>query len=213
MHVLMVHGILDSGRIFAPMVRYLESRGIRCVAPSLKPSDGRGGLEALAGQLPATVEAVGDGPVPLVGFSMGALVARYYLQELGGYRHVRQFFAISAPFRGSLWSRFYPGKGAKQMRPGSPFLQGLERTADRLRGMSLHAYWTPFDLVIIPPTSSIWPLARNRRILAPCHPCMLHNKTLMADIHGELVRAVAQTPDSLPGREGRADELAAGEQK
>jgi hypothetical protein len=51
-----------------------------------------------------------------------------------------------------------------------------------LDGIELYSFWTPFDLVIVPPTSSVWPPAENVRVLAPCHPCMLWNRALKAQI-------------------------------
>jgi triacylglycerol lipase len=188
MRVVLVHGIYDNGAVFSSLSGYLGKRGAECLAPSLLPSDGSAGLEDLARKLAAIVDgAFGpDTPIDLVGFSMGGLVSRYYLQELGGYRRTRRFFAISVPFAGSWWSRVYPGQGIAQMRPGSAFLAQLDQTADLLDGVSVYSYWTPFDLVIVPPTSSVWTHAENIRLLAPCHPCMLWNRALMEDIAGRM---------------------------
>lgn len=183
-HVVLVHGILDTGKVFRSLRADLMAHGARCLAPSLEPSDGRDGLEDLAHKLAATIEAQWgqERPIDLIGFSMGGLIARYYLQELGGHLRTRRFFAISAPFGGTLWSRLYPGLGAAQMAPGSAFLGRLEQTEDLLDGIELYSFWTPFDLVIIPPASSIWPRAENIRVLAPCHPCMLWSRELKGHI-------------------------------
>jgi triacylglycerol lipase len=175
MRVVLVHGILDTGRVFRSLVAHLTALGAECLTPTLEPSDGRDGLEDLAGKLTRAVDARWgpEQPIDVIGFSMGGLIARYYLQELGGYHRTRRFFAISTPFAGTFWSHFYPGRGAAQMVPGSGFLTQLEQTADLLDGIEAYSFWTPFDLVVIPPTSSVWPRAENIRVLAPCHPCML----------------------------------------
>ncbi len=186
---VLVHGILDTGQVFRGLAAYLTARGVECLTPSLSPNDGRYGLRHLAEQLKRRIDAAfgPDTPIVLVGFSMGGLISRCYLQDLGGYRRTRRFFAISVPFAGTLWSELgLGGRGVKEMRPGSDFLAGLERGVDRLKGMEIVSYWTPFDLVIVPPTSSVWPRAHNVRILAPCHPCMLWSAGLKRDLSTRL---------------------------
>jgi triacylglycerol lipase len=184
MRVVLVHGIFDTGSKFKSLQPYLEARGHTCLAPSLTPNDGRDGLPALAQQLKHRIDAAfgPDAPFALVGFSMGGLVSRWYLQELNGHARVDRFAAISAPMQGTIWAYGYPGEGAMQMRPRSDFLARLGATVHRLDRMELLAYWTPFDAVIIPQDSADWQLADSRRIPALCHPCMLWHPELMADL-------------------------------
>jgi triacylglycerol lipase len=191
MRVVLVHGIFDTGSKFKVLQPYLEARGHQCLAPSLTPNDGRDGLPALAQQLKGKIDAAfgRQSRFALVGFSMGGLVARWYLQELGGHLRVDRFAAISAPMQGTLWAYGYPGQGAKQMRPDSAFLARLGAHVQRLDRMELYAYWTPFDAVILPPDSADWPLADSRRIPALCHPCMLRHPALMADLAERLAAA------------------------
>jgi triacylglycerol lipase len=69
------------------------------------------------------------------------------------------------------------------LRPGSGFLARLNAGGRLLRGLTLHSYWTPLDLMIVPPQSSVWDLAENHRIWSLCHPCMLQNRQVMAHVH------------------------------
>ena len=104
--VVLVHGIWDTSRVFRRMTRWLEDRGFRVLAVDLVPSDGTVGLDVLAGQLRDFVErklAPGES-FDLIGFSMGGLVSRYYVQRLGGMERVRRLITISAPHRGTLWA-------------------------------------------------------------------------------------------------------------
>jgi len=82
--VMLVHGIFNSGYVFCSMRKQLEARGIDCFAPNLKPRDGRHGIEDLAIKLNSEIDQrLGKRyPVLLIGFSMGGIVARYYLQKL-----------------------------------------------------------------------------------------------------------------------------------
>ena len=189
MNIVLVHGIFDSGQIFKRMQSAFEARGIHCLAPSLKPRDGHTGLDRLAEHLKLQIDAE-FGPVEpltIVGFSMGAIVSRYYIQELGGRDRVKQYFSIAGPHQGSIWSYFYPGRGAGHMRPGSDFLNNLNRSTEEFDGMECHAYWTPFDLMIIPQRSAILPFAENHRIMTWCHPCLLIHHEVIEDIGEKVV--------------------------
>ena len=184
MRVLLVHGIMDTGAKFRRLQPFLEARGHRCLAPSLTPRDGRDGLLPMARQLSREIDRAWgrEATFAIVGFSMGGLIARLYLQQLGGAARVDRFFAVSVPHRGSLLAYGMWGRGAREMRPGSALLKALDATVQGLEGLRLRAYWTPFDAVIVPPRNCIWPAAENRRVLALCHPCMLWHRTVLADI-------------------------------
>lgn len=59
------------------------------------------------------------------------------------------------------------------MRRGSAFLTDLKATEHRLRGIALHSYYTPMDLMILPYKSSEWDIAENRSVCSPSHPLFL----------------------------------------
>src|SRR5690349_13788574 len=85
MNVVLVHGFLDRASIMSGLVRHLAPAHA-CFAPTLKPSDARGGLSPLAGQLKTFVASAfpPNARFALIGYSMGAIIGRHYLQELGG---------------------------------------------------------------------------------------------------------------------------------
>lgn len=182
---ILVHGIYDTNRKFRVMQTVLEGHNFQCIVPSLTPNNGSQGLDFLAQQLKEIIDTERDGDTTkfcLVGFSMGGLVSRYYLQELEGYRKISQFFSIATPHHGSLMAYFGINKGVKQMRCGSEFLKRLEQTSDCLREMPCYSYWTPFDLMILPATSSVWNNAENIKVNCLCHPLMVRNLNIIADI-------------------------------
>jgi triacylglycerol lipase len=173
--VVLVHGIFQSGRIFAPLVRKLEAQGCECLVPKLKPADARQGIEPLAEQLKAAIDQRwGEtAKVHIVAHSMGGLISRQYLQHLGGHERCVSLTTLATPHHGTLAAWCYPGKGALQMRRGSAFLTNLEATEHRLHGIALHSYYTPMDLIILPYRSSEWDIAKNRAVGAPAHPLVL----------------------------------------
>jgi triacylglycerol lipase len=182
---VLVHGINDTSRKFKAMQAAFEDKGYRCVVPSLTPKNASRGLAFLAIQLKDIIDAETNGSgaaICLVGFSMGGLVSRYYLQELQGYQKVSHFFSIATPHHGSLLAYLSAKIGAKQMRPGSEFLSKLEQSSGHLNNLPCYSYWTPFDLMILPASSSVWDKAENIKINALCHPLMVRNRQVIDDI-------------------------------
>ena len=54
--------------------------------------------------------------------------------------------------------------------------------------MPVTSYRTPMDLVILPPTSSIWDRAANLEYPVIMHPMMLTSNRVLADIEQRLVK-------------------------
>jgi len=175
--VLLVHGIWKSGATFARMARYLARRGFEVHTLDLQPNDGRLGLPELAGQIAAWVTATlpSEAPFDLLGFSMGGIVARYYLQRLGGVARVRRFVTVSSPHHGT-WTAYLRGlPGCVQMRPDSDLLRELNRDVETLGRVDVTSIWTPLDLMIVPAHSSRLPVGREVLVAAPLHALMLHD--------------------------------------
>ena len=189
MHLVLVHGFFNNAFFMGWMSRYLSAEGHVCHVPTLKPSDGRHGLDALASQLKMYVDDVlpADEPFAIAGFSMGALVVRFYLQELGGHERARAYFSIAGPHHGTPYARFYPGAGARDMRPGSPFLEVLEHYAPLVQALPKICYWTPHDVLIHPPESAVFTGAESVKIASYSHALLLLDKRLFADIARRLV--------------------------
>jgi len=184
MNILLVHGFLDRGYLFRRLQGRLESAGHQCFAPNLHPRDARFGIADLANKLADYVDEQLPGGVPfaLVGFSMGCLVSKCYLQSERSASRVRAFFAISGPMQGTLTAWLYPGQGTRDMRPGSRFLRELESQVDLPFNIPVYTYFTPLDLMIIPATSSRIINARELAVWTPLHRGMLFNRKVAADI-------------------------------
>ncbi len=177
--VVLVHGIFDTAAIFNPMSRFLQGQGFQPIAPSLAPSNGTAGLDVLAHQLRAFVdEQIPSGePFDLIGFSMGGLVSRYYVQKLGGIDRVRRFIAISSPHHGSYWAYTIGNAACRQMRPGSAFLKELNRDIKMLEQVRFVSLWTPLDLMIVPATSSRLKVGKEFVLPVAMHPLMVVSRT------------------------------------
>ena len=187
--VVLVDGFMEAGTAFKMLRKRLEKRGMEVYVPRLLHNDGRGGLENLALHLKQDIDAKfgPSQPISIVAFSMGGLVSRQYLQNLGGAARCENLITISSPHHGTKAAWLYPTLGAAEMRPGSPFLAELRRTEDRLGKMPVTSYRTPMDLVILPPTSSVWDRAKNLEFPVILHPFMLNSNAVLTDVERRLV--------------------------
>ncbi len=195
MNIVLLHGIFDSGRIFDKLVRALEAEGHVCHAPSMQPADGRHGIHHLACSVERYIaeHLPQNAPFLLVGFSMGGIVSRQYLQVLGGCERVPVFFSISCPHAGSLAAYLYFGQGARDLHPGSALLTQLQASEATLDGMQIHNYWTSLDLVIIPASHCRWPRADSEMdARALLHRWMLSDRQVCADIVRRVGEAAAR---------------------
>ena len=187
--VVLVHGIWNTGRMFEPMMAALRREGYACFAPDLQPNDGHLGIRDLTRKLSARIDARfgPKAPLVLVGFSMGGLVARDYVENVAADRgRVRGVFLIASAARGTLWANLSPRVGQRQMAIGSPFLRGLNGRDKVWRDVPLHSYWTPLDLMVVPAVNARWPEGESTRVWCPVHPWMVRNREVIADLSARL---------------------------
>lgn len=186
--ILLVHGIWDTGAKLAKMRRGLEREGLGPVrAIDLRPNDGRASILELARQVErATTELSADAPdrrVDVVGFSMGALVTRAFVQRLGGKQRVRRFVSISGPHAGTMTAYALPFAGAREMRPDSALLRELAADADPWGDVEVHVLYTPYDLMIVPAASSRLGGAASETVLPiPLHRWMIEDRRAIARV-------------------------------
>jgi len=175
--VLLIHGIWKSGATFGRMARYLRERDFEVHTLDLVPNDGAVALEVLAAQIGAYVEAnlPPETPLDLVGFSMGGVVSRCYVQKLGGAARVRRLVTISSPHHGTATAYLSRRPGGRQMRPDSALLAELNGDLGALDRIDVTTLWTPLDLMIVPADSSRLPVGREVLVAAPLHALMLHD--------------------------------------
>lgn len=97
--VVLVHGFLASAGVFRPMRARLEREaGARVATFSHAPLFG---IRRIAGRLAALVDRIPRGTrITVVGHSLGGVVARWYVQEMGGHERVARTISLASPFGG-----------------------------------------------------------------------------------------------------------------
>lgn len=187
-NVVLVHGIWNDGRVFDPLARRLEEDGCRCFAPDLRPNGGSAGIDDLTRKLAGQIDArFGAGAsFYLVGFSMGGIVARNYVQTASLRRRVKGVFLISTGSGGTWWARLSLNAHQRELATGSAFLRALNAQSEAWRSIPVHSYWTAFDLMIVPAVNSRWPASDATQVGCLFHPWMVRNPLVMADIASRL---------------------------
>jgi triacylglycerol lipase len=161
--MVLVHGIHGRAADMSRLAGLLRADGREVFTPSLRKADGSVPLEQLSEQLEQLIdERFGNRTIDLVGYSMGGIVSRHYVQCRSGGERVRRLVTLSSPHNGTILASLHPGPGSRQMRRNSEFLQSLNREADELKKHGFISFWTATDLIILPATSSRVPGAMNR---------------------------------------------------
>lgn len=185
---ILVPGIFDYGWSMVRMKQALEAAGFSAHYIHLQYNSGWHGMEHLSRQLQSRVEELtGEGgSCSLVGFSMGGIVARHYLQMLGGLERVHKFISISSPHYGSYWAHLLPYLGGRQLRTGSKFLANLNRDIEVLTPTTPVSIWTPYDVTIVPHTSALLPIGRHYEVPVKLHRWMPSDPRVIDLVGGEL---------------------------
>jgi hypothetical protein len=154
--IILVHGVVDNHTIFTLLRRSLMRRGFgRTISLNYSPLTDD--IRRVAKRLNRLIESVcretGYERVHVIGHSMGGLIARYYVQRLGGDARVHTLVTLGSPHQGSAPARFVPHNVARQLRPGSPIFAELAEPAPHCRTRMV-AVWSDLDQVIIPKRSA-----------------------------------------------------------
>ncbi|MFF4764013.1 esterase/lipase family protein [Streptomyces sp. NPDC001292] len=160
--VLLVHGLCSNRAIFHVMRRGLRQAGFRRVVVlnyNWLNNDVRSAARLLAEQVERVCEDSGHERVHVIGHSLGGVVARYYVQRMGGDDRVHTLVTLGAPHHGTLAAALpLPLRAIRQLRPGSDVLAELAGPAPGC-GTRFVAFHSDLDELIVP--------AANARLVHP----------------------------------------------
>ncbi|WCN02796.1 esterase/lipase family protein [Streptomyces sp. M92] len=151
--VVLLHGFIDNRSVFLLLRRSLAQHGrhqIESLNYSPLTCDIRTAAELLGRHIDEICERSGSERVDVVGHSLGGLIARYYVQRLGGDLRVRTLVTLGTPHAGT---RVVPLANAhpivRQMRPGSAVIEELTRPSPGCRTRFV-SFWSDLDRVMDP---------------------------------------------------------------
>jgi triacylglycerol lipase len=90
----------------------------------------------------------------VIGHSMGGLVARYYVQRLGGDAHVHTLVTLGTPHQGTRAARLFPRGVCQQLTPGSDVVKELTEPAPGCQTRFV-SFWSDNDALISPKQAAV----------------------------------------------------------
>jgi pimeloyl-ACP methyl ester carboxylesterase len=179
--VVLVHGYLANRSTFFPLAAYLRLQGVSVLSFDY---DSTAGIERGAIALRDFLRRhVRGGRIDLVCHSLGGLVARVYLQELGGDRRVDRCITLGTPHGGTYNSYWLWSRVGGELRPDSRLLARLRASgpATRVRFVSLIA---GADNLVIP---RVFAKHEQEVLVADVgHLSMLFSPTVLAAVASQL---------------------------
>ncbi len=141
--ILSVHGIIDNHTIFSSLERALRREGFHRLASfdyGLLTSDVRRAAERLGEAVEGLVTTAGTDRIQMIGHSLGGLVARYYVQRMGGAAVVGTLVTLGTPHRGTTVAGLARHRPIDrllpliaQLSPGSALIRELDQPAPDCR--------------------------------------------------------------------------------
>ncbi|GGJ93301.1 lipase [Streptomyces camponoticapitis] len=151
--VLLLHGFVDNRSVFVLLRRSLARHGwthLESLNFSPLTCDIRLAAEVLGRHIEEVCARTGHREVDIVGHSLGGLIARYYVQRLGGDVRVRTLVTMGTPHAGTGAIPFASAHPVvRQMRPGSDLIEELREPAPGCRTRFV-SFWSDLDQVMSP---------------------------------------------------------------
>lgn len=181
--VVFVHGLAANRASLYPLQAWLFARGHRRqYSFSYRTS---GSIERCALELKRRLDRdVRGGRIDIVAHSMGGLVARTYLQALGGDRRVSRLVTLATPHAGTHATAYLPTPLVRQMSPGSPFLAHLDALpAPRCAVTSIGCEG---DAIVLPPRASRAPFGDYHHVDGLGHTALLLSPAVLRRVSAAL---------------------------
>lgn len=185
--IILLHGLFQSRACWWWLKLNLRRRGHTAVyAIALPPWKD---VEVLTERLAKTVDTLrhrhGVCRVQLVGHSMGALIARNYLQIRGGAGKIERCVFLGAPHGGSKLAPFSISPLGLLLVPGSAFLQRLAAAAWPDRSGILNLY-SLHDNMVLPAENTFLPGISNEELTGMGHTSLLFAPSVIRRIIAHL---------------------------
>jgi triacylglycerol lipase len=191
--LVLVHGLWDSPRLFNRLRKELGGARDPLLVPHLPHRLGATPIEPLAERLGERIlQAFGpEQPVDLLGFSMGGVIGRTWLQRHGGAARVRRFISVASPQQGTItaqpWPRWLLG-GIADLKLGSPLLRHLNADLEPLQQVECISYYSPADQVVVPGWKGVLPVGPRQTLGPVLHQHILSDPRSLAVLRRELLR-------------------------
>jgi triacylglycerol lipase len=130
------------------------------------------------------------GSVDLIAHSLGGLVARTYLQKMGGNRRVDRLVTIATPHMGTEAHVYLPSRVVSQMNPNGTFMQELNALPPP-EGVRMTSIGGGEDLLVLPRRNALAPFGNQVFFEDIGHNAMLLSPQVMGAVREALHEEVS----------------------
>jgi pimeloyl-ACP methyl ester carboxylesterase len=179
--LVLVHGYGCNRGLWEGWLKQLAPLQVPCVAVNLEPL-----FASIAEYGPIIEAAVADlqrqtGRAPiLVAHSMGGLAARIWWTQDPTARRLHQLITIGSPHQGTRMAQFGWGANARQMRPQSSWLAGLQALQSAEQTRRTLCFHSDCDNLVFPSAAATLPGADNRQVTGAGHVAMVDHPEIFA---------------------------------
>jgi len=188
----LIHGLWNTSSIFSSITLKLDDIGIEYFAPTLKHSYGMTSIIELANKLNELIlEKYGlEKKIDILGFSMGGIIGRYWLQKFNGCKRTRRLISIGSPHKGTLMAQLIPKytfRGISEMKIKSKFLRELADNDFFLDDIECINFFTYWDLMVFPSWRTNLNLGKKISVIVYKHRNLVRNKSVVDKIIDEII--------------------------
>ena len=153
--IILIHGLWNTSRIFSFISSKLDEKEVEYFAPTLNHAFGMTSIVELANLMDQLiVEKYGlEQEIDILGFSMGGIIGRYWINKFNGHKRTKRFITIGSPHNGTLTSQLvpkYPFRGISEMKINSSLLRDLANYDYFLNDIDCISFFTYWDLMVFP---------------------------------------------------------------
>ena len=192
-YIILIHGLWDNPNVFNNLSRELKKQGFRVFIPHLPHKLGNVSISILAEMLNDYIlKEIGlEKSIDLLGFSMGGLISRFWLKNMGGWKITRRFISVGSPHRGTLTAQFIPAwllVGISEMKKGSTFLKDLNNDLNILEKVECISFYCILDLMVFPGWQAILPIGKAMRMPVLTHKGLINQGSAIKILVNEFLR-------------------------
>ena len=153
--IILIHGLWNTSSIFSLISTKLDEKEVEYFAPTLNHAFGMTSIVELTNLIDQLiVEKYGlEQEIDILGFSMGGIIGRYWINKFNGHKRTKRFITIGSPHNGTLTCQLvpkYPFRGISEMKINSSLLRDLANYDYFLNDIDCISFFTYWDLMVFP---------------------------------------------------------------
>ncbi len=190
--LVLVHGLWNTPTLFRRLKDRLDQPESYVMSPHLPHRFGRVIIRQLATELDYQINKTfaPDTTIDLLGFSMGGIISRVWLQEMNGFKRTCRFFSIGCPHNGTLTAQLVPSAilpGVADMKLGSQLIKSLNQCSKKLKNVECRSYFSYLDLMVFPGFKGVLPYGPSIPLPVLTHKCLIKDSRSIEIISRDLL--------------------------